>query len=121
MTFVDYEKAFDSIETNAILNALYEQEVHPQHIKLIQNIYTSASSIIQLDTEGSTFNLNRGVRQGESMSPKLFMASLQSIFNKLNWQEKAFGIKIDNTYLNNLRFADDIVLVANPPRNYGSW
>jgi len=54
MTFVDYEKAFDSIETNATLNALYEQEVHPQYIKLIQIIYTSASSIIPLDTEGST-------------------------------------------------------------------
>jgi len=116
MAFVDYEKAFDSIETNAILNVLYEQEVHPQYIKLIQNIYTSASSIIQVDTEGSTFNLNGGARQGDSMSPKLFMASLQSIFNKLNWQEKAFGIKIDNTYLNNLRFADDIVLVAKTPQ-----
>ena len=50
------------------------------------------------------------------MSPKLFIASLQSIFSKLNWQETAFGIKIDNTYLNNLRFADDIVLVAKTPQ-----
>jgi len=50
------------------------------------------------------------------MSPKLFIASLQSIFSKLNWQEKAFGIKIDNTYLNNLSFPDDIVLVAKTPQ-----
>jgi len=78
MTFVDYEKAFDSAETHVILNALNDQEVHPQYIKLTQNIYTSASSIIQLDTEGSTFKLNRGVRQGDSTSPKLFIPNLQS-------------------------------------------
>jgi len=116
LTFVDYEKALDSVETNAILNALNDQEVHPQYIKLIQNICASASSIIQLDTEGSIFKLNRGVRQGDSMSPKLFISSLQSIFNKLNWQERAFGYKIGNTYLNNLRFGDDIVLVAKTPQ-----
>jgi len=116
MTFVDYEKAIDSVGTNTILKALNDQEVHPQYIKLIQNICASAASIIQLDTEGSTFKLNRGVRQGDSMSPKLSILSLQSIFNKLNWQERAFGYKIGNTYLNNLRFADDIVLVAKTPQ-----
>jgi len=50
------------------------------------------------------------------MSPQLFISSLQPIFNKLNWQERAFSYKIGNTYLNNLRFADDIVLVAKTPQ-----
>ena len=29
VTFIDYEKAFDSVETNAILRALVDQEVDP--------------------------------------------------------------------------------------------
>ena len=61
MTFVDYEKAFDSVETNAILNALHEQNVHSHYIKPIRNIYTSATSTLQLHTEGSPFTLARGV------------------------------------------------------------
>jgi len=50
------------------------------------------------------------------MSPKIFIASLQSIFSKLKWQEKVFGVKIGGSYLNNLRFADDIVLAAKTPQ-----
>ena len=36
---------------------------------------------------------------------------LQEIFKKLNWEEK--GIKIDGEFINHLRFADDIVLLAS--------
>ena len=50
------------------------------------------------------------------MSLKLFISCLQEIFDKLKWNEKNFGIRIGNEYLNNLRFADDIVLIAKDPQ-----
>jgi len=50
------------------------------------------------------------------MSPKLFISCLQEIFDKLKWNEKNFGIRIGNEYFNNLRFADDIVLIAKDPQ-----
>ena len=46
------------------------------------------------------------MRQGDTISPKLFTASLESIFRKSDWQ--GMGINIDGEYLSNLRFADDI-------------
>ena len=116
MAFVDYEKAFDSVETNAILEALTKQDIHQQYIKLIGNIYSSAASTIQLHTEGEPFTPKRGVRQGDSMSPKLFISCQQEIFGKLKWNEKNLGIRIGNEYLNNLRFTDDIVLIAKHPQ-----
>ena len=48
------------------------------------------------------------------MSPKLFTATLESIFRRLNWENK--GVKIDGEFLSNLRFADDIFLCTETPQ-----
>ena len=45
------------------------------------------------------------------MSPILYITSLEDMFRRLNWEKK--GIKICGKYLNNLKFADDIVLFTN--------
>jgi len=41
------------------------------------------------------------------------------VFNKLNdkWNPKSYGIKIGNETINNLCFADDIILVAKTPKD----
>ena len=53
LAFVDYEKAFDSVERTAISNALYEQGLNETYIKLIENIYANGTSVVRLhkDTE----------------------------------------------------------------------
>ena len=43
------------------------------------------------------------------MSPKLFTAVLEGVFQTLNWEE--VGLKINGEYLSHLRFADDITAV----------
>ena len=50
------------------------------------------------------------MRQGDSISPKIFTAALEDIFKTLEWEAK--GVNINGKQLNNLRFADDIVLLA---------
>ena len=50
------------------------------------------------------------------MFPKLFIACLQSIFSKMKWNEISYGFKVTDNYLNNLRFADNIVLLAKDPQ-----
>ena len=79
---------------------------------MLEHIYSHGVSRIQLHAEGQPFHLERGVRQGDSISPKLFISWLQSIFCKLNWQEKKYGLCIGEEHLTNLRFADNIVLIA---------
>ena len=60
--------------------------------------------------------IKTGVSQGDTISPKLFTATLESIFRRLNWENE--GVKIDGEFLSNLRFADDIFLCTETRKNY---
>ncbi|KAK6740930.1 hypothetical protein RB195_009029 [Necator americanus] len=98
LTFVDCEKAFDSVETNAILSALVGQGVDASYLRTLANCYDRCTTKIQ-------------VRQGDTKSPRLFTAALQWIMKSLFWEER--GIRVDGRFLSNLRFADDIVLFSS--------
>lgn len=63
-----------------------------------------------METTGPNFPVRRGVRQGDPLSPKIFIAVLESIINKLDWGN--CGLYIQGKYLNHLRFADDLVLLS---------
>lgn len=65
--------------------------------------------------ESTGKSINRWVREGDSLFPKLFTPVLELIINKLNWNK--YGLKIRGKYLNHLRFADDLVLLAETSGN----
>ncbi|KAK6728975.1 hypothetical protein RB195_006185 [Necator americanus] len=111
LTFVDYEKAFDSVETNAILSALVDQGVDASYVRTLANCYERCTTKIQLFHRPLTIPIGKGVRQGDTISPKLFTAALQWIMKSLSWEER--GIRVDGRFLSNLRFADDIVLFSS--------
>jgi len=67
--------------------------------------------MVELHESTNPIEIGRGVRQGDTMSPKLFITVLEYVFKKLDWDQK--GLKIDGQSLSNLRFADDIVLLAD--------
>ena len=54
--------------------------------------------------------IQRGVRQGDTVSPALFAAVLESVFRRLDWEQK--GINVNGSRLSNFRYADDIVLMS---------
>ncbi|KAH7693024.1 protein F43G9.7, partial [Aphelenchoides avenae] len=113
IVFIDYEKAFDSIEMNAVWNALEEQGVDPRYVSLLEETNTGCTTDITLFRDPIRIPVRRGVRQGDTISPKLFTAALESIFRGMNWDgDKRAGVSIDGRRLNHLRFADDIALVG---------
>ena len=110
--FVDYEKAFDSIEFEPLFEGLKNQGVDEAYVNILRNLYSEATSVLRLHKDSEKFKLGRGARQGDNISPKLFTSCLQhAIINKINWENK--GVRIDGEHLSHLIFADDIVLIAN--------
>ncbi|CAG4947891.1 unnamed protein product [Colias eurytheme] len=110
LAYIDYKKAFDSVSHNYIWETLATQNVENEYIRVIKSIYEKSKSRVKLETAGSWFPIKRGVRQGDPLSPILFIATLESIISKLNWNK--CGIKVKSEYLNHLRFADDLVLIS---------
>ena len=80
VAFVDYEKAFDSVQTQAMLTSLQEQGIEDVYIEILKDIYTDSSVTVHLHKESEKIWIKRGVRQGDTLSPKLFTATLESIF-----------------------------------------
>ena len=111
--FIDYTKAFDSLYHSSIWQALHNCNIDLRIIKTINNIYQKSVSRVKLETRGE-IRIARGVRQGDPLSPKLFIAVLQDVFSKLNWESD--GIPINNERLTHLRFADDIAIFAETPK-----
>ncbi|KAK6056842.1 hypothetical protein COOONC_05648 [Cooperia oncophora] len=72
----------------------------------------SATSDIKLLKEPVRVKIQRGVRQGEVISPKLFSAALELVMRQI---ELPCGIEIDGERLQYLMFADDIVLIGSEP------
>lgn len=112
MAFVDFHKAFDSVETWSLLESLDNARVDSRYTQIIKNIYENATLQVKIDdtTKTSKIPLKRGVRQGDNISPKLFTLALETAFKSINWEKR--GINIDGLCLSHLRFADDIVLMA---------
>ena len=103
-SFVDFEKAFDSVETNAILESLSNQGINKTYVHLLKDIYTGCSSTMTLDNANINISINKGVRQGETISSKLFTAYLDYVFKELQWED--YGVNINGEKLNHLKFTD---------------
>ena len=63
------------------------------------------------------FKTGKGVRQGYILSPYLFNLYAEYIMQNAGLDESQAGIKIARRNINNLRYADDTILMAESKRN----
>ena len=78
--FIDYKKAFDSINRVAIWKKLVGNGIHGLILKVIFNMYDKAKSCVSCGNQQSEyFQSNVGVRQGENLSPLLFALFLNDL------------------------------------------
>ena len=65
---IDFEKALNSVSLAAILQTLEHQGIEGPYNKVLQNIYSTATSVIRLHQESEKFKIGKGIRQGDSIS-----------------------------------------------------
>ncbi|EPB78585.1 hypothetical protein ANCCEY_02325 [Ancylostoma ceylanicum] len=77
LTFIDLKEPFDTVETEAVLEALGNQGVPTQYIRLFRELYSNFTTRISPFYDDITIDVRRGVRQDDTVSPKLFTATLE--------------------------------------------
>lgn len=111
LVFVDYEKAFDSIDHHELFKALADCRIDHRYTSILRHIYEQATAKVKIHAETDRFRIERGVRQGDTISPKLFTTVLEYMFKKIELDNR--GINVNGETLSHLRFADDIVLISD--------
>ena len=86
----------------------------PDHLTcLLRNLYAGQEATVRTG-HGTPdwFQIGKGVRQGRLLSPYLFNFYAEYIMRNAGLEEAQAGIKIAGRNINNLRYADDITLMA---------
>ena len=86
----------------------------PDHLTcLLRNLYAGQEATVRTG-HGTTdwFQIGKGVRQGCILSPCLFNLYAEYIMRNAGLEESQAGIKIYMRNINNLRYADDTILMA---------
>ena len=106
--------SFDCVDHNKLWKILKEMGI-PDHLTcLLRNLYTGQEATVRTG-HGTTdwwFQIGKGVCQGCILSPCLFNFYAEYIMRDARLEETQAGIKIARRNINNLRYADDITLVA---------
>jgi len=110
--YVDFEKAFDRVKWDKMMQVLRELKVDWKDRRLIRDLYMRQMAVVRLecgDTEPGV--IGRGVRQGCPLSPLLFSIYAESMMREaIDSIEE--GVLVGGRLLKDVRFADDQAMLA---------
>lgn len=121
---LDLEKAYDIMEWDFIMDCFLCLGIPLELRNLLFHCISSISMQVNLNALATKrFNSSRGLRQGDPISPYLFVLGLERVGHKIkdevaagNWQPFSFG-RGDSPKLSHMCFADDLILVVEASQN----
>ena len=124
--FVDFSKAFDSVDRSRMFEILKLYGIPKTIIEAIKVVYTdTVATILTPDGETPSFPINAGILQGDALAPFLFIMVVDYVLrisvDKIN--ENGFQLHPRRSshnpavYLTDTDFADEIALISNCLKN----
>ena len=112
MIFIDFQKAFDSVEWDFILNCLEAFNFGPDFIHWVKTFYKNIQScVINNGNTSDYFLLERGVRQGDPLSPYIFVLAAEALAIAVRQDVTIKGISVGGEETKLLQYADDMTAV----------
>ena len=95
----DFQKAFDTVEHSGLWRALRQQGVNPCYIRTLKLLYKGQSGRVGGTVESKPFQINRGTKQADPLSPVLCNSLLESVLKLIQdkWQSKSYGVQLGQT------------------------
>ena len=111
LCFVDFEKAFDRVKHEEMVQMLTDIGVDGKDVRLIANLYWDQRAAVRINSEKTEWvPIERGVRQGCVLAPDVFSLYSQKVMEEI---EELEGVRVGGRNVNCIRYADDTVLIAD--------
>ena len=108
--FIDYSKAFDTVNHASLFDLLSSLDIESHDIKLLANLYWNQQAAVRHNGEVSeSRNIMPGIGQGCVPSPHLFALYTEIIMRNI---EGKGSFRVGCTVINILKYADDTVIIA---------
>jgi len=117
---LDVEKAFDRVHHSSLFNALLDGGIDPAVTASLRRLYLDMRAYVVLwpGAESRHFGIDRGVRQGDPLSPLLFNLVINRVLEDVSptWRKRCYGSNVGETVqghrITHVMFADDMTLMA---------
>ena len=111
--FLDYEKAFDTVLHGKLIQILRDVGFDDRDVHIISNLYWNQTAVVRVGQDMTdAVCISRGVRQECVLSPLLFNLYSECIMAEA-LEDLGAGVRINGVIINNIRYADDTVLLAD--------
>jgi len=108
---IDFEKAFDSLSWEYLFKVLKTFNFGSEFVKWIQICYTDISScVVNYKQASPYFKIEKGVRQGDPLSPYLFILATEIMSIYIRNNENIRGLMYGNSEIKLVAYADDTTI-----------
>ena len=107
---LDFKGAFDTVKHEAIVRALKIKVFGNKFVEWVAALLAKNESKLVINgrtDEESKVKVKRSARQGDPLSPYLFIIVLDELLERMDKDDVLEGIVIENKIINSLAFADD--------------
>ena len=122
MAWIDYKKAFDMMPHSWLIECLEIYGAEENTITFLKNTMPNWKTILtSSETRLAEVNIRRGIFQGDSLSPLLFIVAMISMKSVLERMEVGYHLKKGGIRINHLMFMDDIKLFGRGTKEIDSF
>ena len=108
LLFLDFDKAFDTIEWPFIMKSLQYFSFGPSVVNWVKCLYSNIEScFLNNGWTSNFFKIERGVRQGCPLSPYLFVLSVEVLAKAFKRNSNIRGIHVNQEEIKVSQYADD--------------
>ncbi len=111
--FLDCMKAFDMVSFDHIKNSLLKRNCGNNFWNFISTFLGGEAKVKFNNKLSKSFKIGRGTPQGETLSPFLFIFTINPLLNAIINDNNIKGIKVGNSRIKIMAYADDLVLISD--------
>ena len=121
IAFLDLTAAFDNINREQVWKVLDDKKIPNKLKRATESVYEKVYGRVRINGRISEqFRMDKGLKQGDSLSPLLFILLMDKVARECNNKCRQYRTKLGHwnmapIYIQTTIFADDIAILADTP------